>query len=200
MTFATTTPACVFACRMQGRLTLTTDTENPVPWPGGSTFHVKHRPLQSNGDIQTVVPVWPQKHELRLSEGVPREAGVSCKYTKHRSLSSQLHLSPFISTPPVQQALRYRFPLHKAQSAPNAIVNRRLPSWSPLRVSTSRKVPRQKDRTWWGTAKPNIGHNRPVHKACEGIPLQAGCAAGRAEQADARDVRPPNCACAPSIA
>ena len=51
-----------------------------------------------------------------------------------------------------------------------------------------------------GTAKPNIGHKRPVHKACEGMPLQANCAAGSAEQADARDVRSTKCTCAPSTA
>jgi len=51
-----------------------------------------------------------------------------------------------------------------------------------------------------GTAKPNIGHPRPVHKACEGTPLQAGCAAGYTEQADARDVSSPKCICAPSVA
>jgi len=44
---------------------------------------------------------------------------------------------------------RYHFPAHKAQSMPNAIIIGKLPSWSPLRVSASRKVPRQKDRTWW---------------------------------------------------
>ena len=88
---------------------------------------------------------------------------------------------------------------YKAQNAPNAIVNQRLPSWNPLHASASREAARQKDRTWWGTAKPNIGYKRPAHKACEGTPLQAGCAAGSAEQAPAREVRSPKCPRAPSV-